>query len=228
MMKRFIKLCIAIMYKIRYINKCRIHAWTSIILRKCEFEGNNAFGNHVYLSASSFGFGSYTGNYCEFSNCKIGRFCSIGNYVKVVSANHPISDNIATHPAFYSAAYYFSYAHQPCVIEHLMTLKGYECEIGNDVWIGDNVLIKGGVNIGDGAVIGMGSVITKDVEPYSVVVGVPAKTIKKRFSDKEIEQLLKLKWWDKPLEWIEKHSKDFSNPVLFFEYNHIDKIDKII
>jgi len=68
--------------------------------------------------------------------------------------------------------------------------------IGNDVWIGMQAIIMSGVRIGDGAVIGAGSIITKDVEPYSVVVGVPGKTVKKRFSDDEICALLEVKWWD--------------------------------
>ena len=70
------------------------------------------------------------------------------------------------------------------------------CEIGNDVWIGDNVFIKSGVKIGDGAVVGAGAVVTKDVPPYAVVVGVPARVIKYRFDEKTIAELLELKWWD--------------------------------
>jgi len=70
--------------------------------------------------------------------------------------------------------------------------------IKNDVWIGARVIIKGGVEIGDGAVIGAGSVVTKDVDPYTIVAGVPAKPIKKRFDDDVIETLMKLRWWDLP------------------------------
>lgn len=68
--------------------------------------------------------------------------------------------------------------------------------IGNDVWIGDNVIIKNGVKIGDGAVVGLGAVVTKDVPPYAVVAGVPAKIIKYRFSDEIISELLELEWWN--------------------------------
>lgn len=68
--------------------------------------------------------------------------------------------------------------------------------IGNDVWIGDNVIIKNGVKIGDGAVVGLGAVVTKDVPPYAVVAGVPAKVIKYRFSDEIISELLELEWWN--------------------------------
>lgn len=72
--------------------------------------------------------------------------------------------------------------------------------IGNDVWIGSNVVILGGLNIGDGAVIGAGAVVTKDVQPYSIVVGNPAREIKKRFSEQIISDLMEIKWWGFPPE----------------------------
>lgn len=214
-MRRFLKFCMTSIYKIKYINRCRISACSSIVLRGCRFEGKNSIGNGTYLSTTSLGYGSYTGKHCEFSGSKIGRFCSIGSNVRVVSANHPIDVNVATHPAFYSNKYYFSYVHQNEVIEHITTLNGYECELGNDVWIGDNVLIKGGVTIGNGAVIGMGSVVTHDVPPYTIVAGVPAKKIRKRFDDETITKLLAIQWWNKPLEWIEQHANEFQNPNEF-------------
>lgn len=82
--------------------------------------------------------------------------------------------------------------------------------IGNDVWIGYGAVILRGVSIGDGAIVGAGAVVTKDVDPYTIVGGVPAKTIRKRFNEKIIRQLLKIKWWD----WSEKkmiRNKSFFN-----------------
>ena len=76
--------------------------------------------------------------------------------------------------------------------------------VGNDVWIGDNVTIMPGVTIGDGAVIGCHTVVTKDVEPYSVVAGNPGRFIRYRFSEEVVEELLDIKWWDLPLEVIQK------------------------
>ena len=83
--------------------------------------------------------------------------------------------------------------------------------IGNDVWIGHNAIIMPGVTIGNGAIIGSGAVVTHDVSPYTVVVGVPAKPIKKRFNDEIIDKIQKSKWWDWPHEQIKERLQDFKD-----------------
>ena len=83
--------------------------------------------------------------------------------------------------------------------------------IGNDVWIGDNVYILAGVKIGNGAIIAMGAVVTRDVEPYTIVGGVPAKVIRKRFNDEQIKKLEEIKWWNKSTDWILEHIEDFED-----------------
>ena len=85
-------------------------------------------------------------------------------------------------------------------------------EIGNDVWIGEGACIVSGVKIGDGAVIGAHAVVTKNVEPYSIVAGVPAKEIRKRFDDTVIHKLLELKWWDWSEDKLKKYGNSFSSP----------------
>ena len=87
----------------------------------------------------------------------------------------------------------------------------YGCIIGNDVWIGDDVTILGGVTIGDGAVIALGAVVTQDVASYSIVGGVPAKLIRKRFDENSIEFLNSFKWWDKSDDWLRNNAKEMSN-----------------
>ena len=214
-MKRIAKFLIALLYKIKMIKRCKINAFSNTLLGKCSFEGKNALGRCTYFSNSSLGYASYIGNNGEFSGCKIGRFTSIGSNVRVVSANHPVGSFVSSHPAFYSDKYFLSYVSEGKFKEHLTTSNGYECEIGNDVWIGDNTLIKGGITIGDGAVIGMGSIVTKDVPPYTVVAGVPAKTIRKKFDDVTVDNLLKIRWWERPINWIEDHAEDFSDVQQF-------------
>ena len=210
-MRRIIKFFITVIYKIRFAGKCKINALTNIILRNCCFAGNNCLGNHTYLSNTSLDFCSYIGFGCEFSNCTIGKYCSIGNNVRVVSANHPV-DMVSSYPAFYSNTYRVSYVKKQKFIEHITTENNHECEIGNDVWIGDNVLIKGGVKIGNGAIIGMGSLVLHDIPPYSVAVGLPAKVIKTRFDKETCSKLEEIAWWDKSEEWIIEHAEYFEKP----------------
>ena len=217
-MKRIVKALICFAYKIKFLRKCRIHAASSVLLRGCTFEGSNSLGERVFLSRTSMGYGSYTGFSCEFSNCKIGRFCSIGNLVRVVDSTHP-TDMISTYPAFYSDTFKKTYVKQSKYSEHLITSSGAGCEIGNDVWIGDNVLIRGGVTIGDGAIIAMGSIVLHDVAPYTIVGGAPAKEIRTRFDEETIEELETFRWWDKPMSWIKAHAEEFSDPQVFLENN---------
>ena len=133
---------------------------------------------------------SFCGYDCDINYCDIGSFTSIANGVIVGGGMHPISW-VSTSPVFYigrdSIKAKFSEYEREDVKKTI---------IGNDVWIGNNCLIKQGVNIGTGSVIGMGSVVTKDVEPYTIVAGNPAKIIRKRFDDQLIERLLKSSWWD--------------------------------
>lgn len=102
--------------------------------------------------------------------------------------------------------------------------KNWNVVIGNDVWIGSNVKILQGIKICDGAVIAAGALITKDVEPYAIVGGVPAKLIRKRFSDEDIKFLLDLKWWDKGEEWVIENAEFFEDINLLKEKlkNNID------
>lgn len=116
----------------------------------------------------------------------VGRYCSIGSRVKFLGANHPINC-FSTSAVFYNKAMGFN----------VPDVKRCRLCIEDDVWIGCNVLITAGCRrIGRGAIIGAGSVVTKDIEPYSIVGGVPAKLIRKRFSERRIEELEKSFWWN--------------------------------
>ena len=125
---------------------------------------------------------------------------------------HPTNKFVSIHPAFYSPSNDVSSVHY--VIENKYdefryTNTGYIVEIGNDVWIGKNVQLMEGIEIGDGAIIAAGAVVTKDVEPYSIVGGVPAKLIRKRFGEDDIEFLKELRWWDKSEDWIKENAQYF-------------------
>lgn len=132
----------------------------------------------------------------------IGKFCSIACGAKFLftSANHTqMSLSTFPFPIFFE-----EWGLDVQNITSAWDNKG-DIIIGNDVWIGYEAVILSGVTIGDGAIIGTRAVVTKDVPPYTIVGGVPAKTIRKRFSDNDIDTLLKMKWWDWPVEQIQSH-----------------------
>lgn len=191
---------------VRFLNGCKIDA-------NCFFEGNNSIGENSKSNNCYFGLGTYIGRNNELSNIKIGRFCSIGSFIVNTTGRHPSSVFVSTHPAFFSKgkAAGFTFIKNTKFKEMIYVEDNYLVSIGNDVWIGDNVTILDGVKIGDGAIIGTGSVINKDIEPYAICVGVPAKLIRKRFTEDEIDFLLELKWWDKDWSWIKDNCNDFDD-----------------
>ena len=181
------------------------------------FEGYNRIGAGSCFSGS-IGYASYIG--CNsYLNATVGRYCCISDRVNTVSGTHPLSEFVSVHPAFYSTQKQsgFSYVDTDCFDEVLKNpVDGRTCVfIGNDVWIGCDVTLLGGVRIGDGAVIAAGAVVTRDVEPYTVVGGVPAKPIKKRFTEEQIEFLGDFCWWNKDLEWIAENHEYFRNIEAF-------------
>jgi len=129
----------------------------------------------------------------------IGKFCQIAKGVEFImnGANHQMNA-VLTFPF-----YMFEGWEQAVPPLAELPMKG-DTIVGNDVWIGQNATILPGVHIGDGAIIGANSTVGRNVEPYSIVVGNPAKMIKKRFDVELIDILLKLKWWDLPIEDINK------------------------
>ncbi len=178
-----------------------------------------------YIKAKStiidckIGVGSYIRDQCVFVKTHIGNYSSIAPRVRLVCGEHPVKKNVSLHPAFYSSKKIaaLNFDHIINFDEYRKTNDGYYCNIGNDVWIGSDVLIMGGVTIGDGAVVAAGSVVTKDVKPYSVVGGVPAKLIRKRFDENQIEFLLSFKWWNYSLEWIKDNIELFDDVELFMK-----------
>lgn len=135
-----------------------------------------------------------------FPNVHIGSYCSIARNVQIGLANHPI-DWLSTNSFQYSADH-FPLDEDYQNISRKKNLHHPKTIIGSDVWVGANVGIRSGVKIGHGAIIAAGAIVSSDVEPYSIVGGVPARTIKNRFNDKVIQELLQLKWWLIPLKYI--------------------------
>lgn len=210
----------------KYRGKVRFTKSSSLV--NSHFEGNNAVFCNSKIVSCYVGSGTYISNNSTLVSTKIGRYCSIADNVSICIGNHPTSVFVTTHPAFYyntekQCGYTFHKDKIPLYNKINVYPEGektYQVKIGNDVWIGSHVLIIGGITIGDGAIIAAGAVVCKDVEPYTVVAGIPAKPIKKRFSQQYIEFLLKYKWWDKQLDFISANYKDFQDVDFFYEkYN---------
>jgi len=174
---------------------------------------NSSFGmyntiyNNVSLSKVSLGDFTYIAGNTNISRTKIGKFCSIGPDCKIGLGKHPTKDFVSTHPIFFSTL-----KQAQITFADKNYFEEFEnISIGNDVWIGANVIVVDGVKIGDGVIVAAGSVVTKEIPPYAIVGGVPAKVIKYRFEKNEIEKLLELKWWDMDIEYFKNNFSKFHN-----------------
>lgn len=151
---------------------------------------------------------SFCGYDCSVLGCEIGSFCSIGNRVSIGGVAHPATF-VSTSPVFLS--------HKDSVVTKFARhdfLPKLQTRIGNDVWVGEGAYIKAGVQIGHGAIIGMGSVVTRDVAPYAIVAGNPARLIRMRFDEKTITALLAMAWWNLPESELHRVAADFNDPHL--------------
>lgn len=188
------------------ISTHRIH--NSVILGK-----NTSISENVDLRKNvKIGDYSYINRGTLVASGEIGKYCSVGYNCQIGIFEHP-TNFISTSPHIYRNVY-LDKDRRPKWSEDDIN---YPPKIGNDVWIGSNALIMQGVTIGDGAIIAANAVVTKDVEPYCIVGGVPAKIIRKRFSDEEIEVIKYSKWWDKSEEWINKNINEILNIDTFIK-----------
>lgn len=140
---------------------------------------------------------------------QIGAFCSFGPNIAIAKGNHP-STFVSTSPAFYMAGWGIAGETLPDAVK-----KNEPITIGHDVWIGLNVTLVTGIRIGHGAIVAAGAVVAKDVPPYAIVGGVPARIIRYRFDPATIERLLESQWWTWPDEKLRTQAKDFLAPERF-------------
>jgi acetyltransferase-like isoleucine patch superfamily enzyme len=200
-------------FKIKYRNRNVGFDFSNKIAKNSRFHGYNRLGRNTVFTGE-LGTGSYLGENCNI-DASIGRFCSIAANVNVVTGSHPTSGFVSTSPSFYSRRMQnnLSFVEEEKFDEVVAADADgkHAVIIENDVWIGFGVTILAGVKIGNGAVVASGAVVIKDVPPYTIVGGVPAKEIRKRFDQETIEFLLKFKWWDKPLAWLKENAEGFEN-----------------
>lgn len=183
------------------------------IVEECCFGKYVQIGAFNNISESSFDDFTYTSENCQIIYSDIGRYTNIASYVRINPGQHPM-DKVCQHHMLYRREM-FGLGNDDK--KFFQGRRNNNCKIGNDVWIGHNAVIMGGVKVGDGAVIGSSSVVTKDIPPYAIAVGNPAKVIKYRFDEKTIKKLLKISWWN----WDSKKIKESLD-----EFNDMEKFIK--
>ena len=173
----------------------RIH--TTAVLKSCRLGRHVAIGERVVLREVSVGDYSYFERHGEAIYSQVGKFCSIAANVRINALEHPM-ERVTTHKISYRPNEYFKFLglDQPFRARR----REKRVTIGNDVWIGHGAVVMPGVAIGDGAVVGANAVVTRDVAPYTIVAGVPARPLKRRFPADIAARLAALAWWDWPAE----------------------------
>lgn len=214
LVKNLIKLAY---FKFKYRGGNVILSGLCDIAIQSQFEGFNKLANGCSF-AGKIGLGSYIGGHSHVYG-KIGRFCSIAENVSVLCGTHPVNNFVSTHPAFYSLCKQngMTYAKKQMFEEfaYVDKLNKYPVVIGNDVWVGHGATLIGGITIGDGAIVLANATVTKDVPPYTIVGGVPAKSLGQRFDDETIAFLLDFQWWNKSEEWLREHAETFTDIKMF-------------
>ena len=188
------------------------------------FEGGNKIGKGSVF-AGKLGYCSYLGTDCVFSGT-VGRFSSIASNCRVLNGMHAYTyPYVSSSPVFYSLGQQtlFRFTTRQMFKEQKYADENSKVlvRIGNDCWINSDVKLIAGVDIGDGAVVLAGAVVTKDVPPYAIVGGVPARVIGYRYNEEDIKFLMRIRWWEKDVEWIKKHAEDFCD---FDRFRTIDAV----
>lgn len=162
-------------------------------VRKSEIGGWTDIGAHCSISESTFGDYSYLAGHVSMVWTDVGKFASIAAQTRINPGNHPTWRVTQHHSTYRRIQYGFDTKEDT---EFFQWRKDHRCSVGHDVWIGHGVTVIAGKKIGTGAVVGSGAVVTKDIPPYAIAVGVPARVVKYRFPKDVTEQLQSIAWWD--------------------------------
>lgn len=183
---------------------CQLGAWTDI-------------GPNTRMEETSFGDYSYMDGDANIIYAAVGKFCSIASHVRINPGNHPMSRITQHHMTYRRIRYRLAETDDARIFDWR---RANWVTIGHDVWIGHAATIMPGVTIGTGAIVGAGAVVTKDVAPYTIVAGVPARPLRKRFSDELIQKITESCWWDWDRQTLERHYKELCDPEAFLKLMH--------
>jgi phosphonate metabolism protein (transferase hexapeptide repeat family) len=170
-------------------------------------------GSHARIRESEMGDFSYVVRHGSMTYATVGKFCSIAAFVRLNPGNHPTDRPTQHHMTYRRRRYGFDDEDDH---EFFAWRRDHPVEIGHDVWIGHGALVMPGVTVGNGAVVGAGAVVTHDVEPYTVVGGVPAEQIGRRFPPETAARLETTEWWNWPRETIAERFEEFCGDVESF------------
>ncbi len=183
-------------------------------IRDCRIGSFTAVGSHTSMRESSMDDYSYITSHCSCVWTKIGKYCSIASHTRINPGNHPVWRVTTSHATYRRRQYGWDTVDDD---EFFDWRKAHHCTIGHDVWIGHGVVVTAGAAIGTGACIGAGAVVTRDIPPYAIAVGVPAKVIKYRFDEKTIEKLQEIAFWDWSHEQVRENFRDLLDVPSFIE-----------
>ncbi|PTQ56810.1 MAG: Chloramphenicol acetyltransferase [Candidatus Carbobacillus altaicus] len=156
---------------------------------------------------------SYTGPYCIVQHARIGKFSNIAAMVRIGPTAHPVERPTLHHITYRRRLYGVGEKDDEAFFSWR---RAQVATIGHDTWIGHGAIIMPGVTVGNGAVVGSGAIVTRDVAPYTVVVGVPARPLRMRFSEEIVEALERIRWWDWPHDRIRERIDDLAGNVETF------------
>lgn len=162
-------------------------------VRDCTFGRYTEVGARTLIAETEMGDYSYVVNDSDIIYSCIGKFCSIASHVRINPGDHPMHRISQSHFTYRSSAYFAGAADDSVFFDWR---RSRPVNIGHDVWIGHGAIVLAGRNVGTGAVIAAGAVVTRDVEPYTIVAGIPAKPVKQRFPAAVAEKIMQLAWWD--------------------------------